>query len=76
MSHPFKQLRNRMKRRKYKRDAAIVILPVSHGVDVFTGKGWSQWTRFDTSQGFPKLVAGVPLSEDDYNHVFSFVTGG
>ena len=54
----------------------IVILPITGGVDVFTGKGWDAWTRFDTSAGFPKMTAGAALSEKQYGIVYNAVTGG
>lgn len=38
-------------------------------VDVFTGNGWENWSRFDLSQGFPKLVSGNALPDEEYKEV-------
>jgi hypothetical protein len=60
---------------KPRRESDVVILPITNGVDVFTGKGWDQWTRFETKGGYPKLIAGVALSDKQYGLVHSTVTG-
>lgn len=39
-------------------------------VDVFTGKGWGNWTRFEVTRSngkaFLKKVAGQPMSNEDF----------
>lgn len=42
-------------------------------LDVFAGAGWDNWSRFDIGSGFPKLVKGNPLSEDEYKELLSNV---
>lgn len=54
----------------------VVVLPITRGLDVFTGKGWDQWSRFDTSGGFPKLVKGMIVSEQAYSKIHNLVCGG
>ncbi len=54
----------------------VVILPITGGVDVFCGKGWDGWTRFNTQSGYPKMVAGAAMSDKQYGQVYSVVTGG
>jgi hypothetical protein len=69
---------NRAKVRQHRainRVSEIVILPITGGVDVFTGKGWDAWTRFDTTQGYPRKMSGPLLTNKDYQTVFANVTG-
>ena len=54
----------------------VVMLPLPKGLDVFTGKGWEQWSRFDCANGYPKLVAGKIISEQAYSKVHNAVCGG
>jgi hypothetical protein len=35
-------------------------------VDVFTGKGWENWSRFQLQGKQLKLIKGQPLSKEDY----------
>lgn len=36
--------------------------------DIFRGS-WEPWSRFEVSRGKLILLAGAPLSKDDYNEV-------
>ncbi len=38
-------------------------------VDVFTGQGWDQWSRFSVEKGFPQLLQGAALSDEDYKEL-------
>lgn len=38
-------------------------------VDVFVGKGWERWTRFQVVKGHPKMLAGQPLTSEDYDEL-------
>ena len=35
-------------------------------VDVFTGNGWDNWSRFKLGMNTPKKVAGNNLTEKEY----------
>lgn len=43
-------------------------------IDVFTGKGWSNWTRFEVSHKhnklFLKMVKGTPMSKEDFHQLY------
>ena len=43
-------------------------------VDVFTGKGWSNWTRFEVQHKQGKLhlrlVKGSPMSKEDFHNLY------
>ncbi len=41
----------------------------SNVVDVFVGKGWERWTRFQVIKGHPKMLAGQPLTSEDYEEL-------
>ncbi|MPN23973.1 hypothetical protein SDC9_171366 [bioreactor metagenome] len=51
------------------RVSPVVILPRGNNVvDVFVGGGWEQHSVFQVSAGgFPKLVKGSPLTQEQYN---------
>ena len=59
---------------KPKRESDIVILPLNHRtVDVFTGKGWDNWSRFEITPSmnpnrdkYLKLVAGQNIFSSEY----------
>lgn len=38
-------------------------------VDVFTGNGWENWTRFTLGVNVPKKVKGQNLSSEDYDEL-------
>lgn len=39
-------------------------------LDVFTGQGWNNWSRFEATMNkgkiFLKLVKGTPMAKDDF----------
>lgn len=43
-------------------------------IDVFTGKGWDNWTRFEVSHKhgrlFLKMVKGTPMSKEDFKKLY------
>ena len=38
----------------------------SHTVDVFTGQGWENWSRFEKKGSLYRLLAGKPLTPQEY----------
>ena len=38
-------------------------------VDIFTGNGWDNWSRFQKTDKGPKLIGGKPVTEDEYKEV-------
>jgi hypothetical protein len=57
---------------------SILVKKASETVlDVFTGKGWSNWSRFDLihEKGRPilKLIKGKPMSKEDFKQLYSEV---
>lgn len=53
-------------------DSDIVTIPVSKNVvDVFTGKGWENWTRFERQGKHLKMVGGQPVSEAEYKELLT-----
>lgn len=38
-------------------------------VDVFTGDGWSNWSRFQKTAKGPKLVSGAGVTQPEYQEV-------
>ncbi len=44
-------------------------------VDVFTGVGWNNWSRFNVvfegGRGSLKLVKGRPMLKDDFKQLYS-----
>jgi hypothetical protein len=46
----------------------IVVLPVTQTVvDVFVGKGWDNWTRFEKSGRILKKLAGQSVTDAEYS---------
>lgn len=43
-------------------------------IDVFTGTGWTQWSRFevafDKGRGSLKLVKGRPMDKADFRNLY------
>lgn len=43
-------------------------------LDVFTGKGWTQWSRFEVSFNHNrlnlKLIKGSPMSKADFRQLY------
>jgi hypothetical protein len=40
-------------------------------VDVFTGKGWNNWSRFELKDRKIVLVKGQPVSKEVYKQLWS-----
>jgi hypothetical protein len=38
-------------------------------LDVFRGNGWENWSRFEKRGNHYKLIAGEPLSTQEYNEL-------
>jgi hypothetical protein len=38
-------------------------------VDVFTGNGWENWSRFERTNKGPMLIAGQSVSPEEYQEV-------
>ena len=38
-------------------------------VDVFTGNGWDNWSRFQKTAKGPKLVSGAGVTQQEYQEV-------
>jgi len=52
---------------KRKLEGDVVVLPRDKNlVDVFTGHGWENWSLFQNTGTYLKLVAGTGVSEEDY----------
>jgi hypothetical protein len=52
-------------KRLYTEDFAII--PVDkHIVDVFTGDGWTNWSRFHNTGNYLKLVKGKGVNDEVY----------
>lgn len=54
----------------------LVILPVAHKVvDVFWGKGWTQWARFEIKYFNGKihlgLIKGVSMPKEVFSQLYS-----
>lgn len=48
----------------------LCVIPVNrHLIDVFTGTGWKNWSRFRLHKRTPLLVAGNGISEEDYRNL-------
>lgn len=45
-------------------------------VDIFTGNGWENWSRFQKTDKGPKLVAGKPVTDDEYKEVKGVLYAG
>lgn len=53
----------------------IVVLPINKWTaDVFTGTGWDNHSRFQLFKGHLKLVAGNPVTEQEYNQLKELLT--
>lgn len=49
------------------RSADIAVLPVNKELfDIFTGKGWDNWTRFHKTKGALRMVAGEAITDEQY----------
>lgn len=52
----------------------VVVYPVTQTtVDVFTGKGWDNWTRFETNGRSLKMVAGTRVTKDEYSKLMEML---
>ena len=49
-------------------DGPVVVLPVegTNQIDVFTGVGWTHWSRFQIVKGHPRLIKGESMSDQDF----------
>lgn len=48
----------------------IVVLPVDKWkVDVFTGQGWDNHSRFQIFKGHLKLIGGSPVTDSEYKQL-------
>lgn len=47
-------------------------------IDVFVGKGWTNWSRFyvvyDKGRLHLKLVKGSPMTREDFNELYQLVS--
>lgn len=52
----------------------VVVLPVDKKViDVFTGNGWEDWSRFYYTGNYLKLIKGKGVSDDTYAKLMEMV---
>jgi len=48
----------------------IAVFPINKWTcDVFTGKGWEHHSRFQLFKGHLKLVAGDPVTGEEYTQI-------
>lgn len=47
----------------------VVVKRCGKFIDVFTGKGWENWSRFENTGKGLKLVSGSPVSEEAFKLV-------
>lgn len=55
-------------------DGEVMVLPRTKWiVDVFTGKGWDNYSCFRIYKGSLKLVGGMPITEEEYKILQSYL---
>lgn len=42
-------------------------------IDVFTGEGWENWSRFKLTKHGPKLISGQKLSNENFSNLTRLV---